>query len=212
MWVDAGAGKAVAQQEALKFKMYGHIENLVAISYGSMIPDAEIAKLVESSGQRFSYLYGDYIENMLIKGELDHLVGMTDLITDLAGPFTYSKDLKKLTETYLKMLKVGGKATFMVPIRYGSSDFVSVEVESFIEIVNSKNEHVAVVDFFKKIEGVELIYQKNKTIRESRGGPYFEKMMTYAIKKTSNRIRVPNLVNTKYESGGPPKRVYKLLD
>lgn len=65
-WIDMGAGKGIAMAEALEKNK--NINQAIAISY--LKPNDAID--VSFFENRMSYLSGDYVENIYMKGQLNH--------------------------------------------------------------------------------------------------------------------------------------------
>lgn len=99
VWMDMGAGKEFALNEGLKRNP--RIEWGIAVSYKrpTYLEDHTAV------ASRFKSYEGDFVENMYHDGKFAQFEGKVDLITDVFGPFSYSKNLPVLLQTYFNLLK-----------------------------------------------------------------------------------------------------------
>jgi hypothetical protein len=97
-WLDAGAGRARAQLQFLEMKKKSSESppEMVALSYKK-------PWFVTAKKESFKYLEGRFIEDYH-PSEL----GSFDLITDLFGPYSYSKNPITVLNQYLELLNVHG--------------------------------------------------------------------------------------------------------
>lgn len=106
-WLDSGAGRAYAQKTFLK--SFNHSEEapeLIALSY------KKPALLLPVFSKKFKYQEGRWLEDIPNKE-----LGKFDLITDLYGPFSYSKDPIQVLNKYLDLLSVNGEIYFSFEFR-----------------------------------------------------------------------------------------------
>ncbi len=97
-WLDAGAGRARAQLDLLELKKSKSesVPEMIALSYKK-------PWFVTTKKESFKYLEGQFIEDYH-PAEL----GTFDLITDLFGPYSYSKNPVIVLNQYLNLLNIHG--------------------------------------------------------------------------------------------------------
>lgn len=97
-WLDAGAGRARAQLDLLELKKRKSesVPEMIALSYKK-------PWFVSRKKESFQYLEGRFIEDYH-PAEL----GTFDLITDLFGPYSYSKNPVVVFNQYLNLLNIHG--------------------------------------------------------------------------------------------------------
>lgn len=97
-WLDAGAGRARAQLDLLNLKKSKSesAPEMIALSYKK-------PWFVTAKKESFKYLEGRFIEDYH-PSEL----GTFDLITDLFGPYSYSKNPVVVLNQYLNLLNIHG--------------------------------------------------------------------------------------------------------
>lgn len=186
--VDMGAGRGKALVDALLLNP--GITEGVAVAFAK--PDGAAPDVAVEG--RFRYLHGDYVENMARDGKLDSLIGQTDVITDLFGPLSYSRDLPDLLHIYLKLLKKDGLLFFTLMTERGPPA-VTVNPSAFVVWIRS----------IPGIEVVEIVKRKVS------GSPIsWEKSISVKIRKIADQVDVPrSLATESYEDGSPPRRVLR---
>jgi hypothetical protein len=231
VWVDMGAGQARALAEGLRKNP--KIAKGVAIAYkkpfnaikdpsGTSVLRRILSRVFEpqrefvptKAADRFSYLHGDYVENMYRDGKLDDLKGNVDLITDVFGPVSYSENLPDVLQTYFDLLKQNGVliVNLMLDVNYSGhgANFKQIPAQAKNQVFTDRTiDRNGVITWLKTIPGIEVIdeseVQGNGIARERSAG--------IKIVKTAEDVIVPRTLKTEvYEAGSPPKRIFRLLE
>ena len=97
-WLDAGAGRARAQLDLLDLKKSNSesVPEMIALSFKK-------PWFVSRKKESFQYLEGRFIEDYTTSE-----LGTFDLITDLFGPYSYSKNPVVVLNQYLNLLNIHG--------------------------------------------------------------------------------------------------------
>lgn len=190
-WIDAGAGMAFPQQQALKIsqidsqiltKKQRQLLSATAIGYTHPLGDENFVP----KHPRFRYLTGDLLTEIPAAQ-----LGRTDLITDLFGPFSYTTDVSALMDLYLKILKVGGELLLVMDV-------------SKTKIINSGEE--------SELSSVLCSMLSNEYFscerKDSKVNGFF--VYSYRIKKLkkSDTYQFPRLKLVQLTSGAPPRRIF----
>ena len=193
-YVDMGAGQGLALRQA---KQQNPELNAIGIAYKA--PESAEAAIEESPIQ---YLSGKFVEEMLDDGDLNHLVGQVDFITDLYGPLSYSNNFMKVFESYLTLLKVDGVMTFNL----------------MIQRKITRNHHVIMNDFdgeglfpfliwLKSIKGLEVEIGR-PSAPSLMGGEVFQ---SFKITKRSSNISFRNEIEIlEYTEDAPAIRKFRI--
>ncbi len=190
VWLDSGAGDALAQVDYLK---RGGVATVIALDARQTENKETLGALLQFSLQ-FRYFQGRYTENYQPQ-ELYPL----KLITDVCGAIAYSSHLDRVLKVLLASLVPGGRLYFEMddstaPLQANSSDRL------IINKVTDKGEvHVAAADYFNAIKGIEF-----KVGHAVYGG---DTIGTYFV-RTSEKLYVPSLEIKGYEAGSPPRKTY----
>jgi len=115
IWIDMGAGEGKALIEGLMKSE----KTIQAIGISYRMPQKTLAlksALDPKLQSQFRYIDGAFVEDLWMQGRLNEFIGKADLITDVFGPFSYSKDLPHLLKTYLALLRQGGTLSLNVMI------------------------------------------------------------------------------------------------
>jgi RimJ/RimL family protein N-acetyltransferase/SAM-dependent methyltransferase len=210
-WIDMGAGEGNALADGLKINP--NISVGLGISYKR--PAASVA-LPPSTDTRFHYLDGDFVENLARDGKLDSYRDKTDLITDVFGPTSYSKNLPELFQLYFNMLKPGGIAVFnfMLERNFDQSERDGTSLRSVplsLNGVSSNSQHDSngLIKWLGTIPGIEVV-----EVAERKGsqGPYWESSVAIKLRKIESNITVPRTLETKsYEASSPPVRKFEIV-
>jgi hypothetical protein len=202
VWLDSGAGRAVAIREFLDNLSMPRIKKVIGISH-TRPEDPALAGALKTHSERFEYwASGKFIEEMDAQGELAHLKGQVDLITDVFGPASYSKDLSKILEIYLSLLKKGGSLVFNIP-RYTTTRFPLVFTTISVGGTEAHQTEKAILLWLRKASG----------IRVEQSGPAGFNDYSFALKITriDETVRVPPLELMEYHNHwSPPHRKYRL--
>ncbi len=195
-WIDMGAGHAKALKEGLF--MNPHI-NGVAIGFVKPKGYYEYPEI----SNRFTYMDGEFVENMYSRGRLSHLKNQTELITDYYGPLSYSENLPLLFQIYFDLLKPSGVLVFHF-------DATKPENQTYFKSnsirIQDRLTEDGIIQWLRTIPGIQVIDAKH-TGRLSAHAQWAIK-----IKKINSDIVVPNtLITTKYTAGSPPKREFDFI-
>ncbi len=185
IWLDSGTGLARALIEGLK--SFPNISQGIGISYQR--PDNFIYPT--ELGNRFSYLDGDLIENMAKSGQLNHLMGKVNLITDLYGALSYTKEFAEVLQVLVDLLAQDGKIFFHMTRTKNS-------------VIATHEPGSSLLNWLESIPGLEVtsLTHPNKSKFDNRSN--FE---TILIRKVSQEVKVPrDLFLKTYEDDAPPKR------
>ena len=192
-WIDMGTGKAYAILEGLYENP--HIKG-VGIAYKK--PNhRDFIKVIEGLvGQRFQYLEGEYVENMMSLGLLDKWKGKVKLITDVYGPLSYADNVSRIMQIYLDLVSKNGQLFFHIS-EHKTTLVKSGSVRTF-----------TLIDWFKSIKGIEVkVLNSHEGIYEKTGEEV--KVVSLQIIKTTKDVEVPqNLFLQSNEYGTPSRREY----
>ncbi len=204
-WLDAGAGQAIAIRDTLKNKKFqSKIDKAYSVVYKKPNDgQTDLNNDIELFKNKFMYIEGDYIENLFSEGKLKDLEGNLDIITDLFGPLTYTKDLSKVVEIYLKLLKKGGELEFNIGLMNTSGNpWLYLQfIDSNGKKINNAEE--VLQEWFSKIKGVEIIKQDISGFNDYS--------INFLIRKISDNIEIPKFIFESYDDLlVPPFRTFKL--
>ncbi len=132
-------------------------------------------------------------------------LGQFQLITDVYGGLSYTRDLSLFMESVLRFLTLKGRFfTLLQDVRSenGSNAPFTPDSSFTTEISQLDRSEVRVCSWLKSISCVEV------TCEFRNWNPSVE---TYGIRKVCNDVTVPNLKLTLYEAGTPPARRFQLL-
>lgn len=134
-WLDSGAGRAYAQKTFLKsFKDKQDAPELIAMSYKKPLFVWPVFS------KKFQYIEGKWLEE-IPTSELKKF----NLITDIYGPISYSKNPISILNKYLDLLEVGGEAYFLLVSRNNLIDMNGHVVslgEWLIDVSKNQNDFV----------------------------------------------------------------------
>lgn len=208
-WLDIGAGEGRA---ILEYYSPGYDASLppdaprlgkarvVAIS----IEDRRTAQWHELAARlepgRIRYLYGKALRDYR-REDLERF----QLITDVIGGFSYSRDLSLYMSGALDLLEVNGTFYTLLqdvhseegwnPPHYEGSPYLT-------EIQRADGSKMKICEWLKRITCVAVACELTTRMR-----PPVE---LYAIRKQCDEVQVPALVPVHYEAGTPPERRYVL--
>ena len=165
-WLDAGAGEAYAQREYVGSRDLKEIvpsrARATAVSFKS-IRSVEIPVDVQ-----FRYLVGRTFESIP-----DIEIGPVDLVTDVVGVLNYTEHIDQVLQTYLRLLKPGGKIYVFLPT-----------LITWIE--DGKSLRKTFFDWLQSIPGLEV-----KEITDGKNGEI--KNSAFTIQKTVENPVIPGL-------------------
>jgi SAM-dependent methyltransferase len=208
VWVDMGAGAGQALWDGLTLN-----RNIRGVGIAYKRPDYPWVDLQDDHLHgRVEYLEGDFVENMDRGRKLDHLKGRIDLITDIYGPLSYSKDLPLLLQTNMNLLKKDGLLIFSVMTETGVTMLKDPPEPVSLNAVfkNSQRLPEGLLAWIRTIPGIELV---ETTPFHNNAGPAYENSVAIKIRKTQDDVRVPRTLKTiDYQSGAPPSRVFEVTE
>lgn len=180
--VDFGAGQAKALKQLVEY--YPQVALGVAISHTK----PEDFEHPTQFGERFDYIDGGYVEDLMASGKLDHLKGRVKFATDFFGAFSYTHDIPRVIQTYIDLLEVHGR--------------VFVHFSEKKNIVKKGTQELSLIDWLSTIPGIIVRRQSD---RYAGHGSFF-------IQKVNDRVVVPqNLKIKKIEAAsGVPARFYEM--
>ncbi len=186
VWFDMGAGLSHALTHGLL--RFEQIKKGVAVVYknpeGYQDPRIIHPKLKD----RYENLEGDLIQDQYLKGKLDPFFGKVNVITDVYGPLTYTRQINEVLQIYLDLLAPGGKIYFIIR-------------EASNPIYSSTHRNPSWLSFLKSIDGVEVqrLSPENNLEKES----------SFVIQKIKPQAQLKKPLTEKlYEDGMTLKRVF----
>ena len=129
VWADMGAGEAKAMRDLVSNLGNGEIPRLVAIGYTK--PDSEaLDEFIQQHLEKFVYLEG------LLEDHQDEEISENgvDVITDVLGVASYSRDLHGAIDRYARLLKPGQHAFITIEKRYDRNTFLNGDDKSSPEV------------------------------------------------------------------------------
>ena len=186
IWFDMGAGLSHALTHGLL--RFNQISKGVAVVFKNPKDFQDPRVSHPRLEGRYENLSGELVQDLFLKGKLDPYLGKVNVITDVYGPLTYTRQINEVLQIYLDLLAPGGKVYFV--IREGSNS-----------IQSSTHRNPSWLSFLKSIEGVEVV----KLSPENNP----EKESSFMIQKdgTNAKLRKP-LVEKMYQDGLSLKRVF----
>ncbi|MFN9067948.1 MAG: hypothetical protein ACK5V3_12025 [Bdellovibrionales bacterium] len=177
LWLDSGAGLAIALKQGLS--QFPNLQKAIAI--GVKKPEGFLEPSLEMDRQRFEYLEG-YMEKLFDEGKLNPWMGRVDIITDVLGAFSYTRDMRKVLQIQLDLLAPGG-TLFLMYYR----DYNRV----------SGTEGKLLINWLKSIPGLEVEERKSTEFKQA----------SVIIRKKRDSVIVPeNLLYGPDDRGVPPRR------
>jgi hypothetical protein len=210
-WLDVGAGegRAILDYGTAKYDVVfqglergGKPARAVAIS----IEDRRTPRWLETAAslepQQIDYRFGKRLREYSV-AEL----GRFQLITDVMGGFSYTRDLTLFMQKTMEFLEPDGTFyTVLQDVRAqaGTSQPYYVGASFLTELEASDGSHMKVCAWLKSMSCVEVTC-------EARPGtaPPIE---VYAVRKVCEPVTVPALQLVHFEAGTPPERRFKALD
>ena len=142
-----------------------------------------------------AYLFG----RRLREYSLEEL-GQFKLISDVLGGFSYSRSLSLFMERALELLALNGNLyTVLQDVRSenGANRPFYPDARFLTEIVNSDGAEVKICSWLKSISCVDVACEV-----KTDSSPPIER---YRIRKTCEKVRVPDLVPIHFQAGPPLK-------
>lgn len=206
LWIDLGAGNAKAQRDYL-YSNPDRETQLWSVSYKKP-KNAKLDRYLTNQSTR--YLHGRYFEDM----NFDNV--RADLITDVFGPLTYTKDISQLLQKSLSLLKPGGVYAAILPLTDTSALRASMyrrdlpidsNIVHLVTFVNANGHKLNPVVVLNKIKGVRIL-----SLREKSTFLFDDPVIEIVFERTNEPIYVPPLELISFSDGNPPNRVFRWND
>ena len=203
-WLDIGAGRGQAILDyygpaAQQMPGMDKAET-VAVSIEDRRTKAWYDTAARLGPNKIKYLYG----KPLGEYKLDEL-GRFEVITDLLGGFSYSRNMARFMEKTLAFLQVDGSFYTILQDVHSENGanlpFYREKGESYLtEIVDNKGSKIKVCNWLKHISCVQVTCELLPNWK-----PPVE---VYRVQKTCDNVMVPPLSLTNFVAGTPPGRIY----
>jgi hypothetical protein len=209
-WLDIGAGEAHAildyytpGYDWMHFEgreQRGKKARAVAIS----IEDRRTPRWHETAAR----LEADQIRYLSGKRLREHSLeelGQFQLVTDVIGGFSYTRDLSLFMDMVLGFLELNGRFhTLLLDVlpEYASNRTDYPDTLFLTEIANAGGSDVSVCSWLKSIACVEVTCESRMEAKRP--------IEIYRIQKVCNNVAVPALALLRFEAGTPPIRRFQL--
>ena len=133
-------------------------------------------------------------------------LGRFDVITDVVGAFSYTRDLSRFMEQALQVLDVSGSLyTVLQDVRSaeGASRPHYPDAPFLTELTTRDGSEVKVCSWLKSITCVEVSCEAKPQF-----SPPIE---VYSVRKTCEAVSVPRLELVHFQAGTPPERRFQLI-
>jgi hypothetical protein len=211
-WIDMGAGNLNAMSDALEFRALAAKNfHMTAVNYRN--PEYLEKRLATGELSEIEILHGDYLENMYQHGKLNHLKGKADLITDVVGVMSYTEHFSEVMKIYSELLKVGGKLEFSMVLakreqrnfelvsKMRPDDLGTPQQDGFLFDKEAPKD-ASIRHYLKQMKGLEVTHSRTF---DNDG----ELIFTAELKKTQERVMIPDLDATEYNPhSAPPTRKF----
>ena len=211
-WLDIGAGEGRAildyyterydSMHAAGRERRGKKARAVAIS----IEDRRTSRWHQTAASlekdKIQYLFNRRLREYSLED-----LGRFQLMTDVAGGFSYAFDLSLFVEKALGFLEINGRFFTLlqdVHLEAGSNQPYHPGSPFLTELVNADGSEMRVCSWLKSIGCVQVACEPKADWK-----PPLE---VYRIHKVCNDVTVPALVPVQFEAGTPPERRYRLRD
>ena len=208
-WLDIGAGegRAVLDYRTAKYdamlqaarKLSGKAK-AIAIS----IEDRRTAYWHDTAAalgeKEIRYLFGRSFRDY----SREDLGGEFDVITDVFGGFSYTRDISLFMEKALGLLEVNGTFfSVLQDVRWedGSNKPFYPNAPFLTQLTNADGSELKICTWLKSISCVQV------TCETKEASPPVE---MYAVRKTCDQVNVPKLVPVHFQAGTPPERGFKI--
>jgi SAM-dependent methyltransferase len=206
LYLDAGAGEAHVLREVIKnFAALG-IQKLRALGVSYKKPTAEdLESDHKNFSDRFDYIDGDVIENLLHNSRLINFKGQVDLISDIHGPLSYTDDIAAILNTYADLLKVGGHA--MIYLYEGNSSFLVDRRVHFSRVTLRELHH-----FIPLITGGRLeVVEARMHIGESNLPIFYESVFYLKrVEPKEEQVKINPFELVGWKDEAPPIREFRV--
>lgn len=201
-WLDIGAGEG---QAILDYQNAGPSSGR-AQSVAISIEDRRTAAWHETAARletnKIRYLYGKSLNDYTLEE-----LGKFQVISDLLGGFSYTRDLSRFMEKTLSFLEVNGSFYSILQDIHSEDGsnlpFYRDRGESYLtEILNPDGSKMKICAWLKHISCVQVSCELKTGWR-----PPVE---VYRVQKTCNNVVVPKLTPTRFTAGTPPERRFRL--
>ena len=209
-WLDIGAGRGRAMLDYFESRfdrMHGDgVERperkakAVAISIEDRRSPEWNDIAAALGGDRLQYLAGKRLREYS-PGEL----GRFRIISDVIGGFSYSTNIADFMKTVLSLLETGGTFYSLlqdVHAEDGSNKPYYAGSPFLTEITAADGSEVRICAWLKSISCVEVACNLKMD--------WVPPVETYRVQKTCDDVRVPEMTATRFTSGTPPERGFKL--
>jgi len=202
-WFDMGSGKNVALVKGLE--QNPQIRRGVGVS----ATRTEFALGDQRVPGRMKQMNGDYLENLVASGRFKNQMGKVDLITDIFGPLSYSKNVVEVMQIYLNLLSKNGKLMTAFQIARGTvADVMHDEkIHPYNAMLTADGlfQH-GLLEWLKSIPGIEVEMIEQTAVSEDGK---FEHTMGVRITKLQDNVIVPNTIKVDKEVPTvPPIRIF----
>ncbi len=207
-WLDVGAGQglAVLDYYAPEYdpRQAGRRERQIkkGRSVAMSIEDRRTPRWQQTvdtvEPKQLHYVFGKSLREYSV----DEL-GRFQLITDVIGGFSYTENLALFMEKLLSLLTVNGTFyTVAQDVRNeAGSNKPHYAGEPFLsQIKTASGEDIGICAWLKKISCIEVSCEYK--------GDWTPPLETYKIRKTCDKVTVPQLKADRYVAGTPPERVF----
>ncbi len=160
---------------------------------------------------RMKQINGDTLESLVDQGRLKNHMGRVDLITDVFGPLSYTKNVVKVMQIYLDLLAQNGQA--MISLQVGRARGMSRldAIENYIPYnslhVSDGVEPYGLISWIKSIPGISVEEVVQDEFKED--GTY-HKTVGLRITKHVDKVVVPQTIAIEHyaDEEVPPMRVF----
>lgn len=209
-WLDIGAGEGRAILDYCTSKYDGTLlrgperRGKKARAIAMSIEDRRTAQWHQTAASleanQIQYLFGRRLREYSVEE-----LGQFQLITDVAGGFSYAQDLSLFMEKTLGLLGLNGSFyTLLQDVRSekGTNKPYYPDARFLTEIVRADGSEVSLCAWLKSIGCVEVTCE-----HKPEWSPPLE---VYHIRKVCNDVRVPALTPVHFQAGTPPERRFQL--
>jgi hypothetical protein len=197
-WLDIGAGEGQAILDYLNSADAAGKSSAVAMSIEDRRTKQWHDTATRLDAGKILYLHGKSLNDYTL-AEL----GQFQIISDLLGGFSYTRDISRFMEKTLSFLEVNG-SFYSILQDVHSEDGSNLphyrdRGESYLtEILNPDGSKLKMCAWLKHISCVEVTCEL-----KARWTPPVE---VYRVRKTCDNVIVPQLTPTRYSAGTPPER------
>jgi len=206
-WLDVGAGEgqAVLDYYAPRFDTMHplHDARRKAHAVALSIEDRRTARWAATAALHADG-YLRYLSGRPLREYSREELGRFRLITDVAGGFSYTRDLSRYMETVLSALEVDGEFfTMLSDVRMVQNERRPYfDPEAYLtEIARADGSSTDVCGWLQKIGCVE--------VRCAEKSGWQPPVSTFHLRKTCERTTVPRLIPESFEAGTPPARRFR---